>query len=32
MTTPDELEARFTLLTAAARYDELRTRDALARA
>ncbi|HSK97795.1 MAG TPA: hypothetical protein VK891_14330 [Euzebyales bacterium] len=30
MSTPDDLEARFTLLTAAARYDELRTRDALA--
>ncbi|GAB3148370.1 hypothetical protein GCM10027290_32990 [Micromonospora sonneratiae] len=30
MTTPDELERRFTLLTAVARYDELRMRDALA--
>jgi hypothetical protein len=30
MTTPGDLEHRFTLLTAAARYDELRTRDALA--
>jgi hypothetical protein len=30
VTTPDELERRFTLLTAAARYDALRTRDALA--
>lgn len=30
MTTPDALEGRFTLLTAAARYDELRCRDALA--
>ncbi|MFG1879237.1 hypothetical protein ACGFIV_30775 [Sphaerisporangium sp. NPDC049003] len=30
MTTPDELERRFTLLTAAARYDALRVRDALA--
>ncbi|WP_248958718.1 hypothetical protein [Sphaerisporangium perillae] len=30
MVTPDGLEARFTLLTAAARYDALRTRDALA--
>jgi hypothetical protein len=30
MTTPDALEARFTLLTAAARYDALRTREALA--
>jgi hypothetical protein len=30
MTTPDALEGRFTLLTAAARYDTLRTRDALA--
>jgi hypothetical protein len=30
MTSPDSLEARFTLLTAAARYDELRSRDALA--
>ncbi|MER6171873.1 hypothetical protein [Streptosporangium sp. NPDC001681] len=30
MSTPDELERRFTLLTAAARYDALRTRDALA--
>jgi hypothetical protein len=30
MTTPDEMERQFTLLTATARYDELRTRDALA--
>ncbi|MEO3783792.1 hypothetical protein ABGB12_10700 [Actinocorallia sp. B10E7] len=30
MATPDELENRFTLLTAVARYDELRTRDSLA--
>ncbi|MEV7968737.1 hypothetical protein AB0O34_22540 [Sphaerisporangium sp. NPDC088356] len=30
MSTPDELERRFTLLTAAARYDALRARDALA--
>lgn len=30
MSTPDELERQFTLLTAAARYDALRTRDALA--
>lgn len=30
MATPDDLERRFTLLTAAARYDALRTRDALA--
>jgi hypothetical protein len=30
MATPDDLERRFTLLTAAARYDELRLRDALA--
>jgi hypothetical protein len=30
MTTPNDVEARYTLLTAAARYDELRTRDALA--
>ncbi|HZB31061.1 MAG TPA: hypothetical protein VE465_12930 [Streptosporangiaceae bacterium] len=30
MTTPDAIEARFTLLTAAARYDALRTREALA--
>jgi hypothetical protein len=30
MTTPDSLERRFTLLTTAARYDELRSRDALA--
>ena len=29
MTTPDDLERRFTLLTAAARYDQLRLRDAL---
>jgi hypothetical protein len=28
--TPDQLEREFTLLTAAARYDELRMRDALA--
>lgn len=30
MTTPDELERAFTLMTAAARYDALRTRDSLA--
>ena len=30
MTTPDSLERQFTLLTATARYNELRTRDALA--
>ncbi|GAA2992050.1 hypothetical protein [Streptosporangium longisporum] len=30
MTTPDDLEQRFTLLGAATRYDTLRTRDALA--
>ncbi len=30
MSTPDSLDMQFTLLTAAARYDELRTRDALA--
>jgi hypothetical protein len=30
MTTPDTLERRHTLLTAAARYDELRARDVLA--
>jgi hypothetical protein len=30
MTTPDQLEREFTLLTAAARYNELRMRDALA--
>lgn len=30
MYTPDGMETRLTLLTAAARYDELRTRDALA--
>jgi hypothetical protein len=30
MSTPDELEAQFTLSTAVARYDQLRTRDALA--
>ncbi|GAB3970090.1 hypothetical protein [Plantactinospora veratri] len=30
MSTPDELEQRFTLLTAAARYDQLRLREALA--
>lgn len=29
MTSPDEVERRTTLLTAVARYDELRTRDAL---
>ena len=29
MATPDDLEQRFTLLTAAARYDQLRLRDAL---
>jgi hypothetical protein len=29
MATPDDLEPRFTLLTAAARYDQLRLRDAL---
>ena len=29
MITPDDLEARFTLRTAAARYDGLRTREAL---
>jgi hypothetical protein len=29
MPTPDDLEARFTLLTAVARYDELRTRESL---
>ncbi|MFF6780828.1 hypothetical protein [Streptomyces sp. NPDC012510] len=29
-TTPDDLDGRFTLLTAVARYDVLRTRDALA--
>jgi hypothetical protein len=28
--TPDDLERQFTLLTATARYDELRTREALA--
>ncbi|MEJ3750027.1 hypothetical protein WEI85_43035 [Actinomycetes bacterium KLBMP 9797] len=28
--SPDELERRFTLLTAVARYDELRARDAFA--
>ncbi|GAA2986381.1 hypothetical protein [Streptosporangium longisporum] len=32
MSTPDDLEGRFTLLTAVARYDELRARDALASA
>ncbi|MDP9844092.1 hypothetical protein [Streptosporangium lutulentum] len=32
MSTPDDLEGRFTLLTAVARYDRLRTRDALASA
>jgi hypothetical protein len=32
MTSPDELDGRFTLLTAAARYDELRVREALASA
>lgn len=30
MTTPEELERQFTLLGATARYDDLRTRDALA--
>lgn len=30
MTTPEELERRYTLLTAAARHNELATRDALA--
>jgi hypothetical protein len=30
MTTPDGLERQFTLLTATARYDQLRRRDALA--
>jgi hypothetical protein len=30
MTTPDDLERRFTLLTATARYDELRIRETLA--
>jgi hypothetical protein len=30
MTTPDTIERRHTLLTAAARYDELRSRDVLA--
>lgn len=30
MTTPDSVERRHTLLTAAARYDELRSRDVLA--
>jgi hypothetical protein len=30
MTTPDELERQHTFLTAAARYNELRMRDALA--
>ena len=30
MTTPDDVEPRFTLLTAAARFDDLRRRDALA--
>lgn len=30
MTTPDGVEREFTLLTAAARFDTLRTRDALA--
>jgi hypothetical protein len=30
MSTPHELESRFTLSTAVARYDQLRTRDALA--
>jgi hypothetical protein len=29
MSTPDDLEGQFTLLTAAARYDELRCHDAL---
>ncbi|MDH2426137.1 hypothetical protein [Sphaerisporangium sp. TRM90804] len=32
MVTPDDLEKRFTLLTAVGRYDTLRTRDALASA
>lgn len=30
MSTPDELESQFTLATAVARYEQLRTRDALA--
>jgi len=30
MTTPDAIEQQFTLLTAVARYEQLRTRDALA--
>jgi hypothetical protein len=30
MTTPDAIELQFTLLTAVARYEQLRTRDALA--
>jgi hypothetical protein len=30
MTTPDALESQFTLLTAVARHEHLRTRDALA--
>lgn len=30
MTTPDDLESQYTLLTAVARYDQLRTRDTLA--
>ncbi|WP_422771569.1 hypothetical protein ACN28C_34070 [Plantactinospora sp. WMMC1484] len=30
MTSPDELERRFTLLTASARYDQLRLRESLA--
>lgn len=30
MVSPDELERRFTLMTAVARYDELRARDAFA--
>ncbi|MGN9810800.1 hypothetical protein ACTMSW_15735 [Micromonospora sp. BQ11] len=30
MPTPDDMEQQFTLLTAVARYDELRLRDALA--
>lgn len=30
MSTPDQLDREYTLLTAVARYDQLRTRDALA--
>ncbi len=30
MTSPEEIEKRFTLMTATARYEELRVRDALA--